>query len=131
MRGAVVVVALVLAGCNTAAPVQPAQPVQPAGQAFSYSTKDSVNTYTCAPKGPGGATPQARAKAMHSHFQAETDRFAEKQTADMMKAYNTQDPAQIKASEKRLDAAARAFADRMYSEGDSKFKCVLSSSRDL
>ena len=128
MRGAVVIVALVLAGCNTASPVQTARP---AGQSFIYSTKESVNTYTCAPNGPGGATPEARAKAMHSYFQAETDRFAEKQTADMMKAYNTQDPAQIKASEKRLDAAASAFADRMYNEGDSKFKCVLSSSRDL
>ena len=117
-----------LTGCNTTAPVKT---VAPAGQAFSYSTKDSVNTYTCAANGPGGATPEARAKAMHSYFEAETDRFAEKQTADMMKAYNTQDPAQIKASEKRLDAAASAFADRMYNEGDSKFKCVLSSSRDL
>ena len=130
MRGVVVVAALVLAGCNPQAPVQTAPT---SGQSFSYASKasDTVNTYTCAAKGPGGGTAEARSKAMHAFFEAETTAFAARQTADMMQAYGTNDPAKIKASEQRLDKAADAFADRMYSEGDAKFKCVLSSSKDI
>jgi hypothetical protein len=118
--------ALVLSGCvaNTVG-----QTLYPGAQSFSFrqAATGSTNTYACAPQGPGGATPQVRAQAMHRFFEGESNRFAEAQVAAMMETAGSASEAQMQAGGARLDAATDAFADRMFDEGNKRFKCVLTA----
>jgi hypothetical protein len=127
LSGRIVLAAvLVLSGCvaNSVG-----QALYPGAQSFSYAAAatGSTNTYACAPTGPGGATPQLRAQAMHRFFETESGRFADAQVAEMMKTAGSATEAQMQAGGARLDAATNAFADRMFKEGDTRFKCVLAA----
>lgn len=119
----------VLAGCS---PEGLAQTIYPGAQSFTYRSEaaETANTYVCAPEGPGGKTPEARAKATHRFVEREVMQFAAQQAALMMAAADEGEGA-AKLFDRAFIAAGDAFGEKLFTDTDRQFKCFMVQSIDL